>query len=188
MNKKSNNKKVSKEDREILFSKLKRRLDKNNKLSFHWPDIKVRLEEKGEKLWSLNEMERTGGEPNLFEYDTLKNEFVFYDFSKESPAGRRSLCYDDEAHQSRKENKPKGSALNGAHEMGVQLLTEQEYYALQEKGDFDTKTSSWVQATDTIRKLGGALFCDKRFNRTFTYHNGAESYYAGRGFRGSLRI
>jgi Protein of unknown function (DUF4256) len=141
-----------------------------------------------EKLWSLNEMERTGGEPDIFSHDKKTGEYIFYDCAAETPKGRRSLCYDREALDSRKENKPKGSAAEMASDIGVELLTEDQYRELQKLGEFDTKTSSWVKTPSNIRKLGGALFCDRRFDTVFVYHNGAESYYAARGFRGCLRV
>ncbi len=149
---------------------------------------KSKAEANTEKLWSLNEMETTGGEPDVISYDKKKDEYIFYDCSAETPKGRRSICYDDEALESRKEFKPDDSAVNMATEMGVELLTEEEYRELQKLGNFDTKTSSWIKTPSDIRKLGGALFCDRRFNTVFVYHNGAESYYAGRGFRGSIRV
>ena len=188
MNQEKRNFKLSKEEIEELFKKLKERLEKNSKVSFEWKELRKKVESNPRKMWSLNEMERTGGEPNLFEFSKKENEYVFYDFSKESPSGRRSVCYDQEALNSRKENKPKDSAINMANEMGIEILTEEEYIEMQKVGEFDTKTSSWVKTPAEIRKLGGAIFCDKRFERVFIYHNGAESYYAGRGFRGSLRI
>ena len=147
----------------------------------------AKLEANAEKLWSLSEMERTGGEPDVVGHDKKTGEYIFYDCSAESPKGRRSLCYDREALDSRKEHKPKNSAMDMAAAMGIELLTEEQYRELQKLGEFDTKTSSWVKTPADIRKLGGALFCDRRFGRVFVYHNGAESYYAGRGFRGSLR-
>jgi hypothetical protein len=153
-----------------------------------WEDVQARLTSNPEKLRSLNEMERTGGEPDVVGYDKKTGEFIFYDCSAESPSGRRSLCYDNEALKSRKEHKPKGSAVGMAEAMGIDLLTEEQYRELQTLGEFDTKTSSWIHTPDEIRKLGGALFCDRRYNHVFTYHNGAESYYAARGFRGSLRV
>ena len=140
------------------------------------------------KLWSLNEMEKTGGEPDIVSHDKKTGEYIFYDCSPESPKGRRSLCYDREALESRKEYKPENSAIDMATAMGIELLSEEEYRTLQQLGKFDTKTSSWVKTPDSIRKLGGAVFCDRRYNAVFLYHNGAESYYAARGFRGSLKV
>jgi hypothetical protein len=153
-----------------------------------WTEVQAKLEANAEKLWSVSEMERTGGEPDVVGHDKKTGEYSFYDCSEESPKPRRSLCYDREALDSRKENKPKGSAADMASAMGVELLTEEQYRELQRLGEFDTKTSSWVNTPSAIRELGGALFCDRRFDTVFTYHNGAESYYAARGFRGSLRI
>ena len=150
--------------------------------------MQIKLEANPEKLWSLNEMEETGGEPDVVGYDKGKDEYIFYDCAAESPKGRRSLCYDHEALESRKKFKPKNSAVGMASEMGIKILNEIEYFALQLLGEFDTKTSSWLATPPEIRDLGGSIFGDRRFGRVFTYHNGAESYYAGRGFRGSLRI
>ena len=160
----------------------------NRHQGLEWPKVQARLEGNDEKLWSLSEMERTGGEPDVVGFDRSSGEFIFYDCSPESPNGRRSLCYDREALASRKANKPKGNAIDMAAAMGVELLTEEQYRELQKLDQFDAKTSSWVKTPADIRKLGGALFCDRRFNTVFVYHNGAESYYAGRAFRGSLRI
>jgi hypothetical protein len=153
-----------------------------------WGKVKTKLEANSEKLWSLSEMERTGGEPDVVGHDKKTGEYIFYDCSPESPKGRRSLCYDREALESRKENKPKNNAVDTAASMGTELLTEEQYRALQKLGTFDTKTSSWVKTPPAIRKLGGALFCDRRFDTVFLYHNGAESYYAARAFRGWLRV
>ena len=153
-----------------------------------WAEVQSKLEAVPEKLWSLSEMERTGGEPDVVDHDGKTGGYIFYDCAEESPKGRRSLCYDRQALDSRKENKPKGSALDIAHAMGVEILTEEQYRELQNLGEFDTKTSSWVKTPSEIRKLGGALFCDRRFNTVFLYHNGAESYYAARGFRGCLKV
>ena len=181
---------LSKKQREDLLAALKTRFEKesNRHRGLNWADVKAKLEENPEKLWSLNEMEKTGGEPDIVGQDKKTGEYIFYDCAAESPKGRRSLCYDRDALDSRKEAKPKNSALDVASAMGVELLTEEEYRDLQKLGDFDTKTSSWVKTPSNVRKLGGALFCDRRFDTVFLYHNGAESYYAARGFRGSLRV
>ncbi|SMO32871.1 DUF4256 domain-containing protein [Solitalea koreensis] len=178
------------EQREELLSVLKVRFEKNRSRhkEFEWADVQAKLEANAGKLWSLNEMERTGGEPDVVGYDKNSDEYIFYDCSAESPKGRRSLCYDPEALESRKEYKPADSAVKMAEAMGVELLTEAQYKELQQLGEFDKKTSSWIITPTDIRKLGGAIFCDRRYNTVFTYHNGAESYYAARGFRGSLRI
>lgn len=170
----------------ILRSRFGKNTSRHEELS--WSDVQARLEAHAGKLWSLAEMERTGGEPDVVGYDKKTGEYIFYDCSPESPRGRRSLCYDREALKSRKEHKPKGSAVDMAAAMGIELLTEEEYRELQRLGTFDTKTSSWIKTPHEIRKLGGALFCDRRYNTVFVYHNGAESYYAARGFRGSLRV
>ena len=181
---------LSKKQREELLRALKARFEKN--MSRHqglaWAEVQAKLEADTEKLWSLNEMERTGGEPDVVGHDKKTGEHIFYDCSAESPKGRRSLCYDREALDSRKENKPKDNAIGMAAAMGIELLTEEQYRELQKLGNFDTKTSSWVKTPSGIRKLGGALFCDRRFDTVFVYHNGAESYYAARGFRGLLRV
>jgi len=153
-----------------------------------WAPVQARLDANAKKLWSLHEMERTGGEPDVVGHDKKTGEYIFYDCSEESPKDRRSLCYDREALDSRKENKPKGNAVDMAAAMGIELLSEEQYRELQKLGSFDTKTSSWVKTPSAIRKLGGALFCDCRFDTVFLYHNGAESYYAARAFRGSLRV
>ena len=181
---------LSKKQREDLLKTLQARFEKNmnRHKGLDWPEVQARLEASAEKLWSLHEMERTGGEPDVVGQEKKTGEFVFYDCAAESPKDRRSLCYDREALDARKENKPKGSALDMAAAMGVELLTEDQYRELQKLGKFDTKTSSWVQTPAAIRKLGGALFCDRRYDTVFLYHNGAESYYAARGFRGSLRV
>jgi hypothetical protein len=160
----------------------------NRHKGLEWAKIQAKLEANAEKLWSLNEMEKTGGEPDVVGYDKKTGEYIFYDCSAESPKGRRSICYDREALESRKEHKPEGSAINMAAAMGVELLTEDQYRELEKLGNFDTKTSSWVTTPSHIRKLGGALFCDRRYDTVFVYHNGAESYYAARAFRGSLRV
>lgn len=173
-----------------LLTKLKIRFEKNmnRHKNIKWDNVLARLEKNNEKLWSLYEMERTGGEPDVISYDKKSNEYIFYDCSPESPAGRRSLCYDRKALDARKENKPKDSALDVGAYIGIELLTEEEYRELQKLGEFDLKTSSWVITPENIRKLGGAIFCDRRYNTVFTYHNGAESYYAARGFRGVLKV
>ncbi|MGN6212361.1 DUF4256 domain-containing protein [Parafilimonas sp.] len=173
-----------------LLKILRNRFEKNmhRHKGLEWNKVQAKLEANPEKLWSLREMEETGGEPDVVEFDKNTGEYVFYDCSAESPKDRRSLCYDHEALESRKEHKPKNSALQMATEMGIQLLTENEYRQLQKTGKFDTKTSSWITTPAEIRELGGALFCDRRYNHVFTYHNGAESYYAARGFRGLLRV
>jgi len=160
----------------------------NRHQGLEWPKVQTKLEVNAGKLWSLNEMERTGGEPDVVSHDQATGEYIFYDCSTESPKRRRSFCYDREALESRKEDKPKNSAMDMAAAMGIELLTEEQYRELQKVGKFDTKTSSWVKTPSAIRKLGGALFCDRRYDSVFVYHNGAESYYADRGFRGSLRV
>jgi hypothetical protein len=178
------------EQREKLITTLQTRFAKNmpRHKGIGWPKVLARLETNKERLWSLNEMEASGGEPDVVGFDAKADEFVFYDCSPESPAGRRSLCYDRQALDSRKENKPSGNALDAAAAMGIELLTEEQYRDLQRLGEFDLKTSSWVQTPPAIRKLGGAVFCDRRYDTVFLYHNGAESYYAARGFRGMLRV
>jgi hypothetical protein len=183
-------KKLSPAQRDGLLSALKTRFEKNmdRHKGLEWAKVRAKLEANSGKLWSLNEMEITSGEPDVVAYDKKTGEYIFYDCSAESPKDRRSLCYDGEALASRKEHKPKSSATDMAAAMGIELLTEEQYRQLQELGDFDTKTSSWVQSPTKIRKLGGALFCDRRYDHVFLYHNGAESYYAARGFRGSLRV
>jgi hypothetical protein len=187
---KSNKKKLSAEQNKELLSVLKARFEKNMKRhkGIEWAKVQAKLEAAPEKLWSLDEMEISEGEPDVVGFDKKTGEYIFYDCSAESPKGRRSICYDGAALASRKENKPKNSAMEMAAEMGIEILTEDQYRELQELGEFDLKTSSWVQTPDAIRKLGGALFCDCRYDHVFTYHNGAESYYAARGFRGSLRV
>jgi Protein of unknown function (DUF4256) len=186
----SNKKDLSPKQREELLRTLKARFEKNmnRHKGLEWDKVQAKLEANAEKLWSLNEMERTGGEPDVVGHDKKTGEHIFYDCSADSPKGRRSVCYDSEALESRKEHKPKDSAVAMAAAMGIELLTEEQYRELQQFGDFDTKTSSWVKTPSDVRKLGGALFCDRRFNTVFVYHNGAESYYAGRAFRGSLRV
>lgn len=173
-----------------LLDTLKARFDSNQRRhqGLKWEPVQAKLEAQPDKLWSLNEMEQTGGEPDVLEYDQQTDEYLFYDCSAESPKGRRSLCYDAEALASRKENKPKSSALERAVEMGIEILSEEQYRQLQQHGEFDVKTSSWVKTPPEIRKLGGAVFCDRRYDQVFYYHNGAESYYAARGFRGLLRV
>jgi len=181
---------LSAAQREQLLRTLKARFEKNTirHQGLEWAKVQAKLEANAEKLWSLSEMERTGGEPDVVGQDKNTGEFIFYDCSAESPKGRRSVCYDREALDSRKENKPKDSATDMAAAMGIELLTEEQYRNMQQLEPFDTKTSSWVKTPSTIRNLGGALFCDRRFDTVFLYHNGAESYYAARGFRGSLRV
>lgn len=183
-------KELSTKQREELLSILKVRFEKNMNRheGLEWTKVKAKLEANAGKLWSLSEMERTGGEPDVIGHDKKTGEYVFFDCSPESPKHRRSVCYDDEALASRKEHKPADSAMNMAEAMGIELLTEEQYRELQTLGDFDLKTSSWVKAPVEMRKLGGALFGDRRFGRVFMYHNGAESYYGGRGFRGALRV
>jgi hypothetical protein len=187
---KSNKKDLSAEQRKELLGALKARFEKNmNRYKgLEWAKVQAKLEANAEKLWSLNEMERTGGEPDLVGHDKKTGGYIFYDCSAESPKGRRSVCYDREALESRKEHKPENSAVDMAAAMGIELLTEEQYRELQKLGNFDTKTSSWVKTPSHIRKLGGALFCDRRYDTVFVYHNGAESYYAARAFRGSLRV
>jgi hypothetical protein len=176
--------------REELTNALKARFEKNmnRHKGLEWAKVQAKLEVNPEKLWSLNEMERTGGEPDVVGHDSRTGEYIFYDCSAESPPGRRSFCYDRKALESRKENKPSNNAIDMAASMGIELLTEVQYRELQKLGNFDLKTSSWVKTPADIRKLGGALFCDRRYDTVFLYHNGAESYYAARGFRGSLRL
>src|SRR5580765_715224 len=183
-------KELSVAERDDLLKELKARFDKNmnRHKSLEWAEVQAKLEARTEKLWSLNEMERTGGEPDVVGFDKKTAQYIFYDCSAESPKGRRSLCYDREALESRKENKPKDNAIGMAAAMGIELLTEEQYRELQRLGNFDTKTSSWVKTPSAIRELGGALFCDRRFDTVFLYHNGAESYYAARGFRGWLKV
>jgi len=181
---KGNKKELPPEQRKELLRALKARFEKNmhRHQGLEWAKVQARLEANAEKLWSLNEMESTGGEPDVVGHDKRAGEYIFYDCSPESPKGRRSLCYDREALDSRKENKPKGNAIDTAAAIGVDLLTEEQYREMQTLGNFDAKTSSWVKTPSAIRKLGGALFCDRRFNTVFVYHNGAESYYAARAF------
>ena len=186
----NNKKALSPEQRKELLIALKARFEKNmnRHKGLTWAQVQAKLEASAEKLWSLNEMERTGGEPDVVGHDKKTSEYMFYDCAAESPKGRRSICYDHKALESRKENKPKDNAMDMAADMGIELLTEDQYRGLQELGNFDTKTSSWVKTPSDIRKLGGALFCDRRYDTVFVYHNGAESYYAARAFRGSLRV
>ncbi|MEL3971756.1 DUF4256 domain-containing protein [Rossellomorea oryzaecorticis] len=183
-------KKLSQEQSEELLHVLKARFEKNMNRheNLKWAEVQAKLEADAEKLWSLNEMERTGGEPDVIGFNKKKDAYMFCDCSPESPKGRRSVCYDREALESRKKHKPENNAIDMAASMGIELLTEEQYRALQKLEHFDKKTSSWVQTPDDIRKLGGALFCDYRFGHVFVYHNGAESYYAARGFRGSLMV
>ena len=183
-------KKLSPKEVGELVGKLKARFEKNMKRhqGLKWEEVQEKLEAAVEKLWSLYEMERTGGEPDVVGYDKKTGEYVFYDCSAESPKGRTSLCYDRQALDSRKEHKPKNNVMDMAAAMGIEVLTEEQYRELQELGEFDTKSSSWVKTPADFRKLGGALFCDRRFGRVFVYHNGAQSYYSGRGFRGLLRV
>jgi hypothetical protein len=186
----SSKKKVSPEQRQGLLATLAARFEKNmnRHKGLEWAKVQAKLEANGEILWSLFEMERTGGEPDVVGFDKKTGEYTFYDCSAESPKGRRSLCYDREALDSRKEHKPENSAIEMAAAMGIELLSEEQYRDLQRLGEFDLKTSSWIRTSPDIRKLGGALFCDRRYDTVFTYHNGAESYYAVRGFRGSLKV
>jgi len=181
---------LSSEQQTELITILKTRFEKNPKRheNIKWEDVQKKLESNPEKLWSLNEMERTEGEPDVAGYDKKTNEYLFIDCSAESPKGRRSLCYDRDALNSRKENKPANNVVDLASEIGIEILNEEQYRELQTLGNFDLKTSSWVKTPNEIRKLGGAIFCDKRYNTVFLYHNGAESYYAARGFRGVLRV
>lgn len=186
----SNKKTLTPAQREELLSALKTRFEKNmnRHKGLEWAKVQARLEANPEKLWPLSEMERTGGEPDVVGHDKKTGEYIFYDCSAESPKGRRSVCYDRAALEARKEHKPENSAIDMAAAMGTQLLTEEQYRELQKLGNFDTKTSSWVATPAEIRNLGGAIFCDYRYGKVFVYHNGAESYYAARGFRGSLRV
>lgn len=183
-------KEVEPGQRSALLSILKARFEKNSDRhkGIEWADVQAKLEAYTDKLWSLHEMEKTGGEPDLIHFDAKTGEYLFYDCSAESPKGRRSFCYDREALESRKQHKPANNALDMAEAMGISLLTEEQYRELQQLGNFDAKTSSWIQTPSAIRKLGGALFCDFRYGTVFVYHNGADSYYAARGFRGMLRV
>ncbi|MDP4162751.1 MAG: DUF4256 domain-containing protein [Bacillota bacterium] len=183
-------KELSQEQREEILKELQARFEKNmnRHQGLEWAKVQAKLETNADKLWSLYEMEATGGEPDVVGFDEKTGEYIFYDCSAESPKGRRSVCYDREALESRKQHKPENSAMDMAMAMGIDILTEEQYRELQNLGNFDSKTSSWVQTPDTIRKRGGAIFCDRRYDTVFVYHNGAESYYAGRGFRGMLRV
>jgi hypothetical protein len=187
---KSNKKKLSAEQSEELILTLRARFEKNmnRHKGVEWAGVQKKLEVNPEKLWSLSQMEETGGEPDVVGQDKKTGEYIFYDCAAESPKGRRSVCYDHEALESRKEHKPENSAIQMAADMGIEILTEEEYRALQKFGKFDTKTSSWIETPSDIRKLGGAIFADWRYGQVFVYHNGAESYYAARGFRGSLKV
>jgi hypothetical protein len=187
---KNKKRELSPEQREELFRTLKVRFEENmnRHKGFEWAGVQAKLEANTEKLWSLNEMERTGGEPDVVGYDKENAEYIFYDCSAESPKGRRNVCYDREALESRKENKPENNAIDMAAAMGIELLTEEQYRDFQKLGNFDTKTSSWLKTPSDIRKLGGAIFADRRYNNVFVYHNSAPSYYGVRGFRGSLRV
>jgi hypothetical protein len=177
---------ISEELLRVLKARFEKNMDRHK--GIEWDKVEAKLDDNTEKLWSLNEMERTGGEPDVVGHDNKTGEYIFYDCSAESPKGRRSVCYDREALESRKEHKPENSAIGMATTMGIELLTEEQYRELQKHGNFDTKTSSWVKAPSEIRKLGGAIFADFRYGNVFVYHNGAESYYGGRAFRGSLRV
>jgi len=182
--------KLTAERQEQLLKILKERFIKNmdRHPSISWEQVQAKLEKYPEKLWSLNQMEETGGEPDVYGYDENTSEYIFIDFAAESPEGRRNCCYDEEARMKRKKNPPETSALGMAAWMGVEILTEEQYRKLQELGEFDTRTSSWIKTPEEIRKLGGALFCDRRYNTVFVYHNGADSYYSSRGFRACLRV
>ncbi len=185
-----NTKKITQNQLDELLKTLKSRFEKNmhRHEGLDWEDVQAKLETSHDKLWSLQQMEKTGGEPDVIAYDEQSNEYIFYDCSAESPKGRRSLCYDREALEARQKHKPENSAMDMAAEMGIEILTEAQYRELQTLGEFDTKTSSWVKTPEDIRALGGALYCDRRYDTIFVYHNGAESYYASRGFRGRLAI
>jgi hypothetical protein len=186
----SSKKKLTAEQREALLKTLKERFEKNvsRHKGLEWDKVFTKLQANSEKLWSLHQMESTGGEPDVVGFDKKTSEYFFYDCAAESPKGRRSICYDHEALEARKEHKPENSAVQMAADMGIELLTEEQYHNLQQLGNFDTKTSSWIVTPAAIRKLGGALFCDRRYNTVFVYHNGAESYYAARAFRGALKV
>lgn len=182
--------KLTPEQKEEILKILNGRFEKNMNRheGLEWAKVQAKIESNVEKLWSLYEMERTGGEPDVIDYDKKADVYTFYDCSAESPKGRRSFCYDSEALESRKANKPQNNAIDMASDMGIEILTEEQYRELQKLGNFDTKTSSWVKTPENIRKLGGAIFCDRRYDTIFVYHNGAESYYASRGFRGSIKV
>ena len=186
----SNKKVLSKEQREKILEILESRFEENmnRHAGSEWYNVQAKLESDSDKLWSLNEMEATGGEPDVVGYDEGTGEYIFYDCSAESSKGRRSICYDGAALESRKNNKPDGSAMDMAEYMGIEILSVEQYRELQKLGKFDTKTSSWVKTPDNIRRLGGAIFCDRRYDTVFVYHNGADSYYGARGFRGLLRV
>jgi len=186
----NSSKSITLEQQETLLKSLKSRFDKhmNRHQDIHWPEVQAKIAANPEKLWSLNEMEKTGGEPDVIGFDKAMNEYAFCDCSEESPKGRRSICYDREGLEARKEHKPENTAVDMAAAMGTEILTEDQYRKLQELGEFDTKTSSWIKTPSEIRKLGGAIFGDRRYDRVFVYHNGAESYYGVRGFRGLLRV
>jgi hypothetical protein len=187
---KDKKKQLSSKESEELLRTMKARFEKNmnRHKGIEWNKVEAKLKKNAIKLWSLNEMERTGGEPDVIGFDKKSGEYIFFDCSAESPAGRRNVCYDPEALAARKEHKPKNSAIGMASEMGIEILTEEQYRELQKLGNFDTKTSSWIITPAEIRKLDGALFCDRRYDHVFTYHNGAQSYYAARGFRGLLKV
>jgi len=189
-NMKSTKKNLTQSQRDELLITLRKRFEKNinRHKGIEWSKVEAKLEADAEKLWSLNEMEKTGGEPDVVGLDKKTGEFIFYDCSVESPAGRRNVCFDREGLESRKEHRPENTAVDMAHNMGIQLLTEEQYRELQKLGKFDLKTSSWVQTPAEIRELGGALFCDRRYDHVFVYHNGAQSYYGARGFRGVLKV
>ena len=190
MSKTTTKKKLSDKDRNALVATLKLRFEKNmaRHKGLAWDKVEEKLRSAEDKLWSLNEMEASGGEPDIVAFDKKMGQYIFFDCSAETPKGRRSICYDEAALKSRKEHKPRHSAMGMAAEMGIEILTEEQYRELQKLGDFDTKTSSWVVTPADVRKLGGALFCDRRYNQVFLYHNGAESYYAARGFRACIRV
>lgn len=183
-------KQLTSDEKQTLLTILKERfndhMERHNDIN--WEDVEAKLQDNDEKLWSLMQMEKTGGEPDVIGYDESTEQYIFCDCAKESPKGRRSLCYDRAALESRKKHKPENSALDVANEIGIDILTEEQYRQLQQLGEFDLKTSSWIETPEKIRKLGGALFCDRRYDTVFLYHNGAESYYASRGFRGILRV
>jgi hypothetical protein len=190
MEKSSKSKKLSSEECRKLLATLQARFEKNmhRHRSVSWAKLQAKLEAEAGKLWSLSEMEKTGGEPDVVDHDVRKEQYLFFDCSPQTPSGRVSLCYDREGWLSRKEHRPKNTAIDMAAAMGVELLTEEQYFALQKLGEFDTKSSSWIKTPDEMRKLGGALYCDRRYGRVFVGHNGAQSYYGGRGFRGFLSV